>query len=255
MIKVIAHTLFLLSYIFLYFLSNRLFVPGIVWGLPLLAFIGVNIWGASAITSNYHLKAICKNGRKNEILLTFDDGPHPEYTKKILTILEKHNIKALFFVIGKNIEGNESLLKELHEKGHVVGNHTFSHSYIFDIFLPKKVKAELEKTTLKIKNTIGKTPILFRPPYGVTNPFIAIAVKKLKLTTIGWNIRTLDTLKQNESEFMNRLEKLVQNGGIILLHDNREQTTAFLENLILYLKEKNFSFPTPEKYLETRVYE
>jgi len=110
------------------------------WSLPLVVFVYLIILfcGVTKIEKNFFLDSINHLSHKKRVLLTFDDGPHPEYTPQILQILDKYQTKAVFFVIGKNAEKYPDLLKEIYQRGHIIANHSYSHDTLFDIFSIKK---------------------------------------------------------------------------------------------------------------------
>ena len=137
-------------------------------------------WGCYFIQSQFFVKALYEGpSDKNEIAITFDDGPH-ENTPILLDILARHNVKAAFFCIGKNIFGKENIMKRISEEGHVIGNHSYSHSNMIDLWPLNKLTADVNLAEDEIQKTIGKKCKLFRPPYGVTTPLIAKMVKKKK---------------------------------------------------------------------------
>lgn len=173
--------------------------------------------GSSFIQLNYHVKAYCKNPNEKgkKIALTFDDGPHP-ITPQILALLKVYNAKATFFCIGKNIEQHPEILKQIFEDGHVIGNHSFSHSHFFDFYRKDKVVQELQDTNAIIEKSIGKKVRFFRPPYGVTNPSIAKALNVTQHLVIGWNIRSMDGMIKNEKIIYSRIEKRIAPGSIVL---------------------------------------
>ena len=192
--------------------------------------------GAARIQMNFYLKAI-HNGSLDEakVALTFDDGPDEETTVGLLNILEKHQIKAAFFCIGSKIEKNELILKKISENGHLIGNHSWSHTFFFDFFLPGKMIREIKKTDTIIENISGIPVKLFRPPYGVTNPFLSKALKRTRHTVIGWSLRTFDTTK-NRQRVLKRIETHLKNGDIILFHDANPKTLNFLDDAIELIK-------------------
>src|SRR5580765_718578 len=100
--------------------------------------------------------------------LTFDDGPNSNYTPKILDILKENNIKATFFVCGKNVKKNPEILKRIADEGHLIGNHSYSHSLLKSIIF---FSPEVEKTNNMVKEIVGKTPKFYRAPYGLTMPW------------------------------------------------------------------------------------
>lgn len=207
------------------------------------------------VRSNFYMKVICEgNHEKNSISITFDDGPSNINTPKVLEILKKHNVKACFFCIGKNVEANKELLKQIYKDGHIIGNHTYSHSYVFDLFSSTKMKADIQATNNIIFETINKHPKLFRPPYGVTNPNLAKAIKKLNLISVGWSLRSFDTTAKGDvNKILKRLQK-VKAGDIVLFHDILDEIPEILEKFIELVKSKNIEFIGLDEMLNVEVY-
>ena len=200
--------------------------------LFLFTYISILFIGSKNICSQFYIKVKCSDEDKSKVHLTFDDGPNPEISPKILDILKKHEQKATFFCKGKNIKKYPELARQIINQGHTIGNHSYSHSYYFDFFGTEKVISELEKTNKLIKDITGEDCKIFRPPYGVTNPNIAKAVKKLDLQVIGWQIRSLDTVK-NKNHILKRLKK-AKPGDIILLHDTKKHTPEILDEFLRF---------------------
>ncbi len=187
---------------------------------------------------NFYLKAI-QNGNPDEakVALTFDDGPSEETSAGLLEILDKHQIKAAFFCIGSKIEKNKNIVKSIHQKGHLIGNHSWSHAFLFDLYLPGKMVREITKTDILIKEITGCGVNLFRPPYGVTNPFLSRALKKTGHTVVGWSLRTFDTTLSKQ-KVLKRIKTRIKNGDIILLHDANKETLKLLDEAILMIKRR-----------------
>ena len=139
-------------------------VVGLGWiAVPFLFYFIVAARGSYNIESGFFIKAICESPNdKNQVAITFDDGPNQEFTPRALEILEKYNAKATFFCIGTNVEANADILKMVDEKGHTVGNHSYLHTPKLDMTSTKNVIADLEKCDEQIQNAIGKKPLLFR---------------------------------------------------------------------------------------------
>jgi len=214
------------------------------WYLTLwiVLFLFIQFCGTYFIGLNFHLKSVnALSVTSNTVMLTFDDGPHNPNTTKVLEVLKKHEVKALFFVIGKNIQGNENILKQIVEDGHQIGNHSFSHHNWIDVWPTSKVKEDFIKCQQLIEQFQPHTK-LFRPPYGVTNPNIASAVKQLGLQSIGWNIRSYDTSIKDISKIKERVLSQLKPGAIILLHDRLDFMPELLEELIPAVKEKGYGF-------------
>ncbi|NKQ39256.1 MAG: polysaccharide deacetylase family protein [Methanosarcinales archaeon] len=229
------------------------------WWLILFVFIWLvlTIIGSFHIRWNYFLKANHKNYQvdKNVIALTFDDGPNPEYTLKVLALLKKYNAKATFFCIGKNVESNPEILKEIVKEGHLIGNHSYNHQNSFGFLSTKKVMVELEKTKEIVKNTVNLEINFFRPPFGVTNPNIAKAVKKLDLNTFGWSVRPYDTVAKDVEITYQKIISKIKKGDVLLMHDSNELSVVVLEKVLTYFDENNFRTITLDKLFNLKSYE
>lgn len=212
------------------------------------------VFASGYICSNIYLHVLCKGQKKsNEICITFDDGPHEIITPEILTILDKYNVKATFFCIGEKLKKNKNLVNLIDKKGHIIGNHSWSHSWFFNFKSSTKLIGEITKTDLEIHNIINKTPLLFRPPYGVTNPPLAKALKQTDHTAIGWTIRSMDTVK-SERKVFNRLKRKLKPGSIILFHDNQQTTLSLLGKFIEYSEKKGMKFVNLDELLQLKPY-
>ena len=193
------------------------------------------------------------DARFNEIAISFDDGPNTEFTPKVLDKLDQYNVKAAFFCIGKNIVANPKLINDIHNRGHLIGNHSFNHENHFPILSTSKIKKELEDVNQKITDIIGFTPRFFRPPFGVTNPRIASAVKELDLTAVGWSLRTLDTAK-SPTKVIRKIKNKLTGGDLILLHDNNEGILEILDFLIPFAKENGLKIVRADKLIKKEAY-
>lgn len=222
----------------------------------LLTWLFITGLGSFIIQWNYHLKSLCANPSidKNWVSITFDDGPDKAFTPRVLDLLEANNAKATFFCIGRKADRHGDVLLEILDKGHALGNHTYSHSQLFGFFNAEKVTAELIQTNEVVERITGKRMKLYRPAFGVTNPAIQSAINTLQLQSIGWSIRSLDTTKRSKKAVLNRITPKVSKGDIILLHDTSEKTVAVLEQLLLFLKERNLRSVTVDQLLEIEAY-
>jgi peptidoglycan/xylan/chitin deacetylase (PgdA/CDA1 family) len=217
--------------------------------------LGINAFGSAQISSNYHVKAFCNNPLEPEkkIAITFDDGPSI-FTLEVLELLKKYNVKATFFCIGKNIEAHPEILKQIIADGHLVGNHSYSHSKFFDFYNANKIREEIEKTDLLLEKYTSKKINFFRPPYGVTTPSIRRALEKTGHKVIGWNIRSLDGGTKNQSLILNRIIKRVSPGGIVLLHDTASHSVLVLEQFLQFLEQNNYKVISVEELLNLKAY-
>jgi peptidoglycan/xylan/chitin deacetylase (PgdA/CDA1 family) len=166
-------------------------------------------------------------------------------------MLRKYNAKASFFLIGENIEKYPDLVKEINAEGHTIGLHTFSHNNLFPFFSVKRIKRELIKNNEIIYRCLGYKTILFRPPFGVTNPQIAKAVKALNLKVVGWNRRSLDTISKNSKKVSKKITGKLKPGDIVLLHDYSDICLEVLEKVLEYAKSQNLKAETLSEFFET----
>jgi peptidoglycan/xylan/chitin deacetylase (PgdA/CDA1 family) len=189
------------------------------------------------------------------IALSFDDGPDPENTPIVLDVLKKYNVEAAFFCIGRKIKEHGDLLKRIHEEGHIVANHSFAHNTLLDFLPPFLIKKDLAKTIDLIHDRIGKTSKLYRPPFGVMTPSMALAIRDLGLKTIGWNNRSYDTTVLTDDIILERIAKHLKPGGVILLHDHLPRQAQLLPKLIDMLKKKSYEIVRLDNLLELEAYE
>jgi peptidoglycan/xylan/chitin deacetylase (PgdA/CDA1 family) len=213
-------------------------------------------WGSKTIQSNFYLKSICSGDRNEKsVAITFDDGPDAQVTPMILDILKENNVRAAFFIVGNKAEKNPEILKRIDKEGHVIGGHSYSHHFFFDLFSSHSVRHEMRKTDSIVFAATGKRMSLFRPPYGVTNPPIAKAIKALEYQSIGWSLKSNDTVIEDASIIQDRLIAKLKCGDIILFHDNKPWTVKVLGNFIPYLHKKEFSVIRLDKFLNIRAYD
>lgn len=213
------------------------------------------LWNYHVPSLNYRVKNYGDNSKNKQIALTFDDGPHPVYTPQVLDLLKQYNIKASFFCIGKNIEAQPELLKKIIAEGHLVANHTYSHSDFFGFYNVKKVVEELEKTNQIVKDLVDLDIKLFRPPFGVTNPSIKKGLLATEHTSIGWSVRSLDTVIKSKEKILNRITQKLKSGDIVLLHDISQQTVETLKDLLVFLERQQFEPVRVDELLEIDAYQ
>lgn len=220
--------------------------------LILLLFIGI---ASSQIQLNLFVDSIHK-GKIDEtkIALTFDDGPHPVYTPIVLDLLKRNQAKATFFLIGKNVKQYPYLVERILKEGHCIGNHSFNHENTIAFKTKKGWIQEIEETNSVMEKIIGKTPRFFRPPFGITTPHLASALKETNMLSIGWNNRTFDTAQKNVDAIVRKLENNVQAGSIILMHDSHERIQPLLEQLLPKLANKNLSFVSLNELIDEKPY-
>lgn len=197
---------------------------------------------------------------RGTIALTFDDGPNPATTPKVLAVLRNHNIKATFFVLGGKIRGHEALIQTILAEGHHVGNHSYSHPN-FHTLSPAKQSSEVRTTDNLLRQF--ETPIYFRFPFGNSTCEAKSLVSSMGYRIVGWDIDSCDwafadgyvsdkenqtclapaNLRRDYVTYVMTQVKKTQ-GGVILMHDIHENTANNLDRIITLLEQQNYRFVT-----------
>ena len=194
-------------------------------------------------------KAYYEKKNRKVVALTFDDGPNPATTNQALDTLSKYGIKATFFVLGKNVSGNEEILKRMKADGHVIGNHSWSHPVLSKLSLDE-AKKQINDTEDALTKVLGSSSKLMRPPYGAITDDIR---NSLDLSFIMWDVDSLDWKSKNEASILTEIQREVKNGSIILMHDIHAETVHALPKVIDYLKGQGYDFVTVPDLLDSRL--
>lgn len=185
-----------------------------------------------------------KEGQK-KIALTFDDGPHPYYTRQLLKGLKERNAKATFFITGQNVEAYPEIVKEIYEDGHLIGNHTYSHMQLGSKNA-EKFKQEIIKTNEVIKEVTGEDTIYVRPPYGSWNKEFE---KELNMFSVLWTIDPLDWCSSNVSCIVGNVCAKAKENDIILMHDQYKTTVTAALKIVDELMKEGYEFVTVDELL------
>lgn len=199
--------------------------------------------------------AILSSVKTNDklVALTFDDGPNSLYTDSILAILDSADIKATFYLVGKEIGSHPEELRKIISHGHEIGNHSYSHtrmilkSYGF-------IEDEIEHTNSLIRKSGYSAEITFRPPYGKKLFLLPYILMRKKIRTIMWNIEpdSIDSLASDAGRMTKYVEQTIEPGSILLMHvwpETRTHSRAALLPIIQALKEKQYKFVTVSQLL------
>lgn len=191
------------------------------------------------------------------IALTFDDGPDPQQTIEILKLLEQHNAKATFFLIGDRVEEHPEIVRQELKLGHEIANHSFTHPSFRGIPVSRMEK-ELTRTQEAIFKATGQQPTLFRPPGGYYNDNIVYLAKQHHLQTVlwSWHQDTKDWQSPGVSKIVENVLDHTRNGDIVLMHDfvhNSTQTQKALEIILPELKKRGYTFVTVSELLSHKV--
>jgi peptidoglycan/xylan/chitin deacetylase (PgdA/CDA1 family) len=251
-----ASRLYLLIAVSIITLLHTFFAISLWWLIvPSSLYSALIIYGSSVIQANFFTSAYCSADTTEKIIaLSFDDGPHAEYTPQVLSLLAQYHATATFFVIGKNIQGNEKLLKQINADGHSIGNHTYTHGFLIDFKNVQGFKDELNQTAELVFSVIGKKMQLFRPPYGVTTPNLAKATTQLNYRIIGWNIRSLDTTNDTAAIITQRVQTQMKSGAIILFHDTSAKSVQVLKQTLHFAHEMGYKIVSTEQLLQIKAY-
>jgi peptidoglycan/xylan/chitin deacetylase (PgdA/CDA1 family) len=177
------------------------------------------------------------------VALTFDDGPNPNTTPQILDILKKNNVKATFFVIGKNAERYPEIIKRIMDEGHLIGNHSYSH-IDFSRSSDAAIREEITKTQEIIKNASGVTPHFYRMPYGSGGQRVVNLLQPLK--SVLWNVDSEDWKLRNTNKILDQVARTMKPQSVILFHDIYPTTVESVNILIPALKQKGYNFVFPQ---------
>lgn len=199
--------------------------------------------------------------QEKKVALTFDDGPNPPYTQELLTLLDQEAVKATFFFIGQNVEQYPAIAREVVQRGHLIGSHTYSHSDLLKLSDEQAIW-EIDHSLQVIEKAVGIRPHLLRPPHGFRDAFILSAAARLNLQVIQWTVMAEDWKKPGIDIITNRVVNHATNGSIILLHDgdgvqsgDRSQTIAATKRIIRLLKDQGYQFVTVNEIFDSHQHE
>jgi peptidoglycan/xylan/chitin deacetylase (PgdA/CDA1 family) len=203
----------------------------------------------------YALEGIVRSGKETgekRIALTFDDGPCEKYDPEILDVLDKYGVSATFFLVGENIERVPLSAKRIADRGHEIGNHTYSHKRPGKLSAPE-LCGEIARTKSLIERVCGCTPLLFRPPEGFVNELVRDVASSGGYTLVLWSIDTLDWKGREAKDIVDTVMKEAKDGAIILCHDyiwKKSETAKAINEFIPALQKMGYKFVTVGELLE-----
>jgi peptidoglycan-N-acetylglucosamine deacetylase len=229
--------------------------PFWVYIVPLILYAAIQAYGSIVLSAAFFIPVKYKASSSTKaIALSFDDGPVTEKTEKVLEILKAHQASAIFFCIGNHVSERPDLVKRIHAEGHLLGNHSYWHGKTFDLQSTGKIADELQETDAAIRKCIGFTPRFFRPPYGVTNPMVGAAVRSGNYVTVGWSIRSFDTVIKDSSRLLRRLTTRLKGGDIILFHDHSDSMLEILPAFLKHVSELGLKIVRIDELLNEKAY-
>ena len=182
-----------------------------------------------------------------KIAITFDDGPHPVYTLKLLDGLAQRNVKATFFIIGESAERYPEVIKRIYDEGHLIGNHTYSHVQLTCISSTRAIE-EIRKTNDIVASITGETVRYIRPPFGLYNKTLAASSN---LIPILWTVDPRDWSVLNTNSVVSHVVKKVKENDVILLHDIFDTSVDAALQIIDILLEQGYTFVTVDELKES----
>ncbi|MEI6124951.1 MAG: polysaccharide deacetylase family protein [Pseudomonadota bacterium] len=220
----------------------------IIWAsiIPLAVFICFCMTAPFFPQGGFFLPVISRGHTgKHAVAITFDDGPDPATTLPLLQLLEKHGLKAAFFIIGEKAEKHRALIDNIIEGGHEIGNHSYTHDPLLMLRSSKKIFQEI-KTVQDILKKHALIPLAFRPPVGITNPKLGAILRQMEMYCLTFSCRGFDGGNRYVNDLAQKILKKVKPGDILLLHDVRPRGGASadlwlreVELLFCGLREKN----------------
>jgi peptidoglycan/xylan/chitin deacetylase (PgdA/CDA1 family) len=246
--------IFLMLILFLNVFNTIFGISGWWYMVPGFFLIGMVGLGSSRIGMSFYFEVICRFKSNDKIVLTFDDGPNEMVTPKVLEVLKKHRVKATFFCIGSKAEKYPHLIKQAYDVGHIIANHSNCHKNMYGFYSSEKLFYDIVVCNVILKNIIKVTPNFFRPPFGVTNPNMKRALKRYPMITIGWSLRTLDTMNNDSAKLMERLKK-TRPGDIVLFHDRVENIDLVLDEYLLFCEQQHWQIAPLDEMIKLPAYD
>ena len=180
------------------------------------------------------------------VALTFDDGPDPVDTPRLLDLLREKGVKATFFVVGQRADRHPEIVRRAWNEGHLIANHTWSHRPFFCFLSPRQLRFEIERGSQSIERICGVRTRYFRSPVGLRHPLLRFALQRTGVEFISWRIRSYDTMIKNSGLLARHILSKVTSRDIILMHDRRSKGAHVmleaLPGVIDKLKERGFEF-------------
>jgi len=201
-----------------------------------LALAAAGLWPRSRLLGPNWTRLPAQCGARGGVAITIDDGPDPEVTPRVLSLLAKFNARATFFCVGEKVERYADLAQEIVRRGHAVENHSQRHRHTFSLLGPGAMGIEIARAQDSIARVTGSLPAFFRAPAGLRNVFLEPVLSRLQLRLVSWTRRGFDTVDGDADAVYRRLAQPLRGGDILLLHDGnaargRDGTPVILEVL------------------------
>jgi peptidoglycan-N-acetylglucosamine deacetylase len=198
-----------------------------------LLLAGVGLWPRSTLLGSNWTRLPQDAARHGALAITIDDGPHPDITPRVLSILEEYGAQATFFCVGEKVQRHPQLAREIVNRGHTIENHSQRHRHNFSLLGPRSLAQEIGRAQESIAAVTGTTPVFFRAPAGLRNPFLDPVLTRLDLQLASWTRRGFDTLSRDANTVFGKLTRHLGGGDILLLHDGHAGRTPAGDPIIL----------------------
>lgn len=227
------------------FCINLLVVTVLVFRVLTVKMVQIRQDRETVSTQSKNVKTLTEDTKKKRVALTFDDGPDPNYTEKLLDGLKERDVKATFFLLGKQVDQYPDIVKRIYKEGHIIGNHSYDHVNLATLSATD-AKNQISKTNEAIYKITGEYPQYLRPPFG-NEPQNEDVAKDM--ITVLWDVDPLDWCCGSSTNVANKVEKSVKEGDIILLHDASKSSVEAALQIVDELTEKGYEFVTVDKLI------
>jgi peptidoglycan/xylan/chitin deacetylase (PgdA/CDA1 family) len=203
-----------------------------VLGANHLALLAAVMWPQGQLLGPNLMRLPAPAVRRREIALTFDDGPDPEVTPRVLELLDRYQAKASFFCIGEKAAAQPELVKEIARRGHSVENHSYHHHCMFALFGISRLRREVDAAQATVASISGRPPVFFRAPAGFRSPLLDPVLAPRGLRYVSWTRRGFDAVSADPRRVLQRLTRGLAAGDVLLMHDSAPVVLAVLPALL-----------------------
>lgn len=242
---------------FIVFTKQKLLI---MFSAILVCVLGVGIFSSSytkvvtASTTERKIPIYCVEKNEKKVSISFDAAWGNEQTNTLLDILKEKNVKATFFLVGSWVDKYPDSVKDIAKEGHDIGNHSDTHAHLPQL-TDSDIKKELEDCNNKVKKLTGKSPTLFRPPYGDYNNNVVSVTNGINMYCVQWDIDSLDWKDPTPQQMVERIKNNLKNGSIILMHNGAKNTPEALPTIIDTIKSEGYELvPISELLLKGEYY-
>jgi peptidoglycan/xylan/chitin deacetylase (PgdA/CDA1 family) len=190
-----------------------------------LALFAAVFWPRGRLLGPNFIRLPAAAARRNEVSLTFDDGPDPEVTPRVLDLLDRYGMRASFFCVGDKAAAHPEVAREIARRGHGIENHSRGHSWAFAFYGLARLKREIETAQSLIADAAGRAPAYFRAPMGLRSPLLDPVLARCGLQYVSWTRRGFDGALSDPERVLRRLTSDLAAGDILLLHDSGDIRT------------------------------